>query len=165
MSKTLHQAYLSLGSNDEPKQHLSSAISSLKRQFGEVILSPVYRTPAMGFIGPDFMNAAARIRTDRNVFELDAWLHELEDSQGRRRDVPRYSSRTLDIDIIFFDDLVISGPGNLLVPRPELKHAFVLKPLADIAPDFRHPVSGQTLAQSWAEHPEYRKIFTEEYIY
>ena len=72
---------------------------------------------------------------------------------GRRRDVPRFSSRPLDIDIIFYDSLVFTGPGNLQVPRPELKHAFVLKPLADIAPDFRDPLSGLTLAQLWAAHP------------
>jgi 2-amino-4-hydroxy-6-hydroxymethyldihydropteridine diphosphokinase len=165
LSKLLHQAYLSLGSNENPKHYLKLAIEALKNTFGEVLLSPVYRTPAVGFEGPDFLNSAARIKTNMDVFVLDVWLHELEDSHDRRRDVPRYSSRTLDIDIIFFDDLIISGPGNLCIPRPELKHPFVLKPLADIAPDFRDPVSGKTLARSWAEHPNFKHGFIEEYIY
>jgi len=161
----MHQAFLSLGSNEDPKYHLQLAIAALNKQFGEVALSPIYRTPAMGFAGPDFLNAAAGIQTAWEVEQLDAWLHELEDSLGRRRDVPRFSSRTMDIDIIFFDDLITSGPGNLCIPRPELKHAFVLKPLADIAPNFRDPVSGKTLARTWAEHPDFHDKFIEEYIY
>jgi 2-amino-4-hydroxy-6-hydroxymethyldihydropteridine diphosphokinase len=153
----LHQAYLSLGSNENPEHYLRLAIDALKNQFGDVLLSPIYCTPAIGFEGPDFLNAAAIIKTDWNVGELDAWLHQLEDEHDRKRNVPRFSSRTLDIDIIFFDDLILKGEKNLEIPRPELKHAFVLKPLVDIAPDFKDPVTGKTLAQSWAEHPENKK--------
>lgn len=157
MNPVLHRAYLSLGSNENPKHYLSAAFDALKMQFGDVVLSPVYRTPAIGFDGPDFLNAAALIETDWDVLTLDAWLHELEDRHDRKRNVPRFSSRTLDIDIIFFDDLILSGPGNLCIPRPELKHAFVLKPLADIAPEFCDPVSGKKLAQCWDEHPDNSK--------
>ena len=162
MNPVLHHAYLSLGSNENPKHYLSVAIDALKMRFGDVVLSPVYRTPAIGFDGPEFLNAAAIIKTDWDVLKLDAWLHELEDRHDRKRDVPRFSSRTLDIDIIFFDDIIVSGPGNLCIPRPELKHAFVLKPLADIAPEFRDPVSGKTLAQCWDEHPDNGKAMLPE---
>lgn len=148
-------AYLSLGSNLDAEANLRSAIAALRERFGEVRVSPVYRTPAVGFDGPDFLNGAAVIDSDLDVYALDAWLHALEDAHGRRRDGPRYASRTLDIDIVFYDDLVLKGPGNLELPRPELKHAFVLKPLADIAPDFRDPVSGKRLSRLWAEHPEH----------
>lgn len=151
------KAYLSLGSNLEPETHLRRAIAELRERFGDVIVSPVYRTPAVGFDGPDFLNAAALVETDLDVFALDAWLHALEDAHGRRRDVPRFSSRPLDIDIVFFDDLVLQGPGHLEIPRPELRHAFVLKPLADIAPEFRDPLSGRTLAELWAGHPEFSR--------
>jgi 2-amino-4-hydroxy-6-hydroxymethyldihydropteridine diphosphokinase len=147
-------AYLSLGSNLEPEAHLCRAVAELRARFGAVTVSPIYRTPAVGFDGPDFLNAAACIETDLDVVALDAWLHALEDAHGRRRDVPRFSSRPLDIDIVFFDDLVLKGPGNLEIPRPELRHAFVLKPLADIAPDFRDPSSGKTLSELWTQHPE-----------
>ena len=157
MNQTMHHAYLSLGSNENPKHYLSLAIAALKKEFGNIRLSPVYRTPAVGFDGPDFLNAAVLIETDWDVLQLDAWLHELEEAHDRKRDVPRFSSRTLDIDIIFFDDLVAAGPGNLRIPRPELKHAFVLKPLEDIAPDFRDPTTGETLTQSWQAHSEYEK--------
>ena len=148
------KAYLSLGSNQSPEVHLLQAIAELRARFGEVIVSPTYRTPAEGFDGPDFLNLAAVIATDLDIVALDAWLHALEDAHGRRRDVPRFSSRPLDIDIVFYDDRVFRGPGNLQVPRPELKHAFVLKPLADIAPGFHDPVSGKTLAELWAAHPQ-----------
>ena len=151
----MSRAYLSLGSNIDPESNLRSAVAALRERFGEVNVSPVYRTTAVGFAGSDFLNAAAVIETDLDVHALNAWLHALEDAQGRCRDVPRYASRPLDIDIVFFDDLVLSGLGHLQIPRPELDQAFVLKPLADIAPDFVDPLSGRTLAELWAAHPEY----------
>jgi 2-amino-4-hydroxy-6-hydroxymethyldihydropteridine diphosphokinase len=147
-------AYLSLGSNLEPEHHLQAAARALRERFGAARFSPVYRVPAVGFDGPDFLNAAASLDSDLDPVALDAWLHALEDAHGRRRDVPRFSSRTLDIDLVFYDDRVMRGPGNLQLPRPELKHAFVLKPLVDLAPSFRDPVSGATLAQLWQAHPE-----------
>lgn len=148
------KAYLSLGSNQDPERHLPRAIQELRARFGGVLVSPTYRTPAEGFDGPDFLNSAAIIDSDLDVVALDAWLHALEEAHGRRREQPRFSSRPLDIDIVFYDDLVFRGPGNLQVPRPELDRPFVLKPLADIAPEFRDPVSGKTLAMLWAGHPD-----------
>ena len=88
------------------------------------------------------------------VFALNDWLHALEDAHGRDRSGPRFGDRPLDIDIVFFDDLVLSGPGHLQLPRDELKHAFVLRPLAEIAPDFVDPRSGRTLAALWADSAE-----------
>ena len=143
----MQRAYLSLGSNIEPERHLRAAIAELRARFGDVLVSPVYRSGAVGFDGPDFLNLAAAIDSDLDPFALDAWLHALEDRHGRRRDVPRYASRTLDVDIVLIDDLVIEGPGHLRIPRPELREAFVLKPLSDIAPDVRDPMSGSTLAE------------------
>jgi 2-amino-4-hydroxy-6-hydroxymethyldihydropteridine diphosphokinase len=152
-----HTAYLSLGSNLDPERHLRAAAAALRERFGDVVLSSVLRTPAIGFDGPDFFNAAAIVRTDLDPYALDAWLHDLEASQGRDRSAPRFSSRTLDIDIVFYDDRVIAPTqgSHLRLPRPELQHAFVLQPLAQIAPDFRDPISGQTLAQLWAAHPQH----------
>ena len=145
-------AWLSLGSNQDAAANLRSAVAALRARFGDVRVSPAYRTPAVGFDGPDFLNAAASIDTDLDVFALDAWLHALEDAHGRDRTQPRFSSRPLDVDIVFFDDLVLDGPGHLKLPRPELQHAFVLKPLFDLAPDLRVPGDGRTLAELWAAH-------------
>ncbi len=143
-------ALLSLGSNQEPERYLRAAAEALRQRFAGARFSPVYRTPAVGFDGPDFLNAAAAIDSDLDVYALNEWLHSLEDAHGRRRDVPRFSSRTLDVDIVYFDDLVIEGPGNLKLPRPELKHAFVLKPLADVAPEFVDPVLRKNLGELWS---------------
>ncbi|MDY0021409.1 2-amino-4-hydroxy-6-hydroxymethyldihydropteridine diphosphokinase [Arenimonas caeni] len=147
-------AWLSLGSNLAPEQNLRAAAAALRERFGAVVFSPVYRTPAVGFEGPDFLNAAAIIETDLDPFALNDWLHALEDAMGRDRSGPRFSSRPIDIDIVFYDALVLKGPGNLELPRPELRHAFVLRPLADIAPAYRVPGDGRTLAELWAAHPE-----------
>ncbi|HEY4582665.1 MAG TPA: 2-amino-4-hydroxy-6-hydroxymethyldihydropteridine diphosphokinase [Lysobacter sp.] len=149
------RAYLSLGSNVEPERHLRSAIDALRARFGDVVLSPAYRTPAVGFDGPDFVNAAAIIDSDLEPQPLNDWLHALEDAHGRDRSGPRFSDRTLDIDIVLFDERVLDGDGHLRIPRPELKHAFVLRPLADIAPDVVVPGCGRTLAQLWAAHPDH----------
>lgn len=149
------RAYLSLGSNVEPERHLHEALEALRARFGHVIVSPVYRTPAIGFVGPDFLNAAAVIDSDLEPQALNDWLHALEDAHGRDRSGPRFSSRTLDIDIVLFDDRVLEGEGNLRLPRPELRHAFVLRPLADIAPGVEVPGTGRTLGQLWAAHAEF----------
>lgn len=152
-------ALLSLGSNVEPETHLRSAIAALRARFEDVVVSAVYRFPAVGYTGPDFLNAAATVRTDLDAEALNAWLHALEDAHGRDRSGPRFSDRTLDIDIVLFDDAVLSGAGNLRIPRDELRHAFVLRPAAEIVPDWRHPVEGATLATLWDAHPDRRAAF------
>lgn len=148
------RAWLSLGSNLEPEKNLHAALVELRARFGEIVASPAYRFPAVGFDGPDFINLVAGLDTDLSAGVLNEWLHALEDRHGRRRDVPRFSSRTLDVDIVLFGDRVVKGPGNLEIPRAELKYAFVLKPLADIAPNAMHPVSGKTIGELWREFPK-----------
>ncbi len=146
MTSSPTAVYLGLGSNIEPEVHLCAAVAALRKRFGAVLLSPVYRTPAVGFEGPDFLNAAVCLHTNLEPQPLDDWLHELEARQGRRRDGPRFSSRTLDIDILLYGSRVMRGAGHLDLPRPELAtQAFVLKPMVDIAPDVVHPVLGVTL--------------------
>lgn len=146
---------LSLGSNLQPAHHLGRAVQALRQRFGPVTASSAYRTAAVGFDGPDFVNNAVALHTGLDVQALDAWLHALEDAEGRDRSQPRYSSRTLDVDIVFYGDRIIDGPGHLRIPRPELRHAFVLRPAAEIAPDFVDPLSGRTLAQLWRAHPDF----------
>jgi 2-amino-4-hydroxy-6-hydroxymethyldihydropteridine diphosphokinase len=153
------RAYLSLGSNQDPEANLRGAIAALRERFGPIVLSRAYRTPAVGFDGGDFLNAAAIIDSDLDPAALDAWLHALEDAHGRDRSGPRYGDRPLDIDIVFYDDRTLDGPGHLRIPRDELRHAFVLKPLAEIAPEFVDPLRGEPLRVLWARHPQHAEAF------
>lgn len=162
-------AYLSLGSNIDARAHLRAAIAALRTRFGDVRVSTAYRTEAVGFTGAPFVNLAAIIESDLDPHALDAWLHALEDAQGRDRSGPRFGDRTLDIDIVFYDDLVLDGAGDtasagrrpLRLPRDELRHAFVLRPLAELAPDFADPRSGHTLAALWAASSQRDAAMTE----
>ncbi|MEP6898828.1 MAG: 2-amino-4-hydroxy-6-hydroxymethyldihydropteridine diphosphokinase [Rhodanobacter sp.] len=151
------RVYLSLGSNIEPRQHLSAALIELRECFGDIQVSQAYRSAAVGFEGADFVNLAVGLDTEWTPDALNDWLHALEDRHGRRRDGPRYSDRTLDVDIVLYDALVTEGPGHLQIPRKELQHAFVLRPIADIAADVRHPVTGVRMADLWAAFPSERE--------
>ncbi len=139
----------------DAEANLCSAVAALRTRFGAITLSNTYIFPAVGFEGGDFLNAAAIIDCDLNPQALNDWLHALEDAHGRDRSGPRYGDRPLDIDIVFFDDLVLEGPGHLQIPRDELRHAFVLKPLAEIAPNYVDPLSGKYLRELWRAHPEH----------
>jgi len=156
------RVYLSLGSNVEPGRYLPAAIAALREHFGDLVVSPAYRSKSVGFDGADFVNLAVGLDTGMSPEALNDWLHALEDRHGRRRDVPRYADRTLDIDIVLYDTLVIDGPGHLQIPRNELQHAFVLRPLADIAPHVRHPRNGMSMAELWAAFPAQREPLTVE---
>lgn len=150
-----HKAYLSLGSNMDAEANLRTAIAALRARFGDIDVSRVYVFPAVGFDGADFLNAAAVIHSDLDPFALNDWLHALEAAHGRDRSGPRFGDRTLDIDIVFYGDLVLDRPGHLQIPRDDIRHAFVLQPLADIAPGFIDPRSGQSMQQLWHAHPEH----------
>ena len=150
----MSRALLSLGSNLAPEANLASAVRALRERFGHVVLSPVYRTTSVGFEGGDFLNAGALIETSMTPQQLNHWLHALEDLHARDRSGPRFGDRTLDIDIVLFDDLVLDGPGHLQIPRDDLRHAFVLRPLVDIAPEYIEPRSGASLAGLWARSAE-----------
>ncbi len=141
--------YLGLGSNRNAEANIAAGIRALREAFQAVRVSPVYRSPAVGFEGSDFLNCAAVIETGMALGELKQWLVDLEDHHGRDRSQPKFSDRTLDIDILLYEDLVGEHDG-LELPRDEiLKYAHVLKPLADLAPQLRHPVTGKTFAEHW----------------
>ncbi len=148
------RTWLSLGSNIEPEHNLRSAIAALRERFGDIVVSTVYRFPSVGFDGPDFLNAVVAIDSDIDPFALNRWLNELERLHGRNRSNVKFSNRSLDIDIIYFGDLVLEGPGELILPRPELHQAFVLKPIAEIEPGLVDPICKRTLRQLWDAHPQ-----------
>ena len=153
------EVLLSLGSNIAPERYLRLALDELRAMFGEVMVSPAYRTAAVGFEGAPFVNAAVALSTTLSLSALEDALHALEDRHGRDRTGPRLSDRTLDVDVVFYGDTVIRDGARVRVPRPELKHAFVLKPLADIAPAFVDPLSGSRLVDLWRSHPQHDEQF------
>jgi len=140
---------LGLGSNVNAENHIRAGISALKKTFGDISLSPAYASTAVGFEGNDFINLVARVETDMQPKELRQYLRDLEDRYGRQRDVPKFSDRSLDIDILIYDDLVLLSP-ILEIPRAEiLKFAHVLKPLADLDPDLVHPCELCSMSDIW----------------
>jgi 2-amino-4-hydroxy-6-hydroxymethyldihydropteridine diphosphokinase len=133
------------------EHHIRGAVRALINSFGDAEISPVYRSRSVGFEGGDFINLAARIQTAFKPGELRQYLRNLEDRYGLNRAAPKWSDRTLDIDILLFDDLVIRT-DELVLPRTDiLRFAHVLKPLVDIAPDLEHPIEGKTYAELWAQ--------------
>jgi len=141
--------WLGLGSNVNAEAHIRAGIEELRERFGDIHLSPVYASTAVGFDGADFINLIARVETDIQPIALRQYLRDLEDRYGRKRDVPKFSDRSLDIDIMLYDDLVLSSP-ELEIPRAEiLKFSHVLKPLADLEPELIHPVELRSMQEIW----------------
>ena len=146
-------AYLGVGSNIDARKNIASGIAALRERFARIRISPAYRSAAVGFDGNDFINLAVAVETDMGPLELREFLHALEDRHGRARNVPKFSDRTLDVDILLYDDLYLISP-LLEIPRDEiLSAAHVLKPLVDLAPELRHPATRQTMSRLWAVFP------------
>jgi len=143
--------YLGLGSNLYAEENLRLAYRELRNRYSLQKLSAVYRSKALGFDGDDFLNAVACIETGLTPHDLCSELEIIHGAAGRNRTSERFSSRTLDIDLLLYDQLVLDDPP-VRVPRTDvLNFSFVLGPLAEIAPDFRHPVSGKLISEHWRE--------------
>ncbi|HKL90429.1 MAG TPA: 2-amino-4-hydroxy-6-hydroxymethyldihydropteridine diphosphokinase [Allomuricauda sp.] len=136
------KVYLSLGSNlGNRLANLQKAIFQIQQKAGKILdISAVYENPAFGFEGDDFLNIVLSLLTPLEPKELLDTLLQIEADFGRIRSNAGYSSRTLDIDIIYYGTEVIND-DDLVIPHPQMQHRnFVLKPLGDIAPQFYHPV-------------------------
>ncbi len=146
------RVYLSLGSNIDAEKNISAGLDELVEQFGDLIISSVFESEAVGFSGSNFYNLAVGIDTRMSIAELSDTLKAIETRHGRKRQGPKFSSRTLDIDILSYADFVGEEAGVKL-PRSEItKNAFVLWPLAEIAPDEQHPALKQSYADLWAAY-------------
>ena len=146
------EVLLGLGSNQNAHAVLKSALVSLQSTFGAIVLSPVYESEAVGFDGDNFLNMVVQIQTNLTVGKLLEALRAIEDAHGRDRTQPKFGGRTLDIDILTYDDVVGCVDGVTL-PRDEvLKNAFVLKPLADTWPNALHPELKSSYQALWAAY-------------
>ena len=140
-------AYLSLGSNVSPEKNIQFALDQLSKIFGKVVSSSTYVTKPVGFEGSDFLNLVVRINTDLDPSELIDKLHLIEEMTGRVTGTKAFNDRTLDIDVLIYDDLV---DLSLNIPRDEiLKYGFVLEPLAELYPDGIHPIEKITFLELW----------------
>jgi 2-amino-4-hydroxy-6-hydroxymethyldihydropteridine diphosphokinase len=134
------------------------ASRELEREFLVVRFSPWYRNRAVGFEGEDFINSVAGFTTDLSVHDVLTRLHAIETLCGRPRDAPRWAPRSMDLDVLLYGDLVLDEP-RLKLPRPDLlKRAFMLGPLAALAPELVHPTEKATIGELWqrfdrAAHP------------
>jgi len=143
--------YLGLGSNIDPEENLRLGLRELRRQYGELTVSNTYQNAAIGFDGDDFLNLVVGFESDDDPMSIHEHIETVHKMAGRRRGEARFSARPLDIDLLLYGNLVITEPP-LRLPRSDvLEYSFVLRPLAEIAPDFVHPVTGHTLANHWQE--------------
>jgi len=143
--------YLGLGSNIDPVENIRLGLRELRRRYGDLIISDVYQNEAIGFDGDDFLNLVVGLETDDEPMTIHEHIEQIHEVAGRQRNVDRFSARSLDIDLLLYGDLVITTPP-LRLPRGDvLKYSFVLRPLAEIASNFVHPVTGRTLIDHWQE--------------
>ena len=141
--------YISLGSNIDRENNTHAGVTDLRERFGELELSSVYESEAVGFEGDAFYNMVIACEAMKDVYCTNQALREIEDAHGRERSGPKFSSRTLDLDLLLYDGLVLNENG-LKLPREEILHnAFVLWPLAEIAPTLKHPENGKSYQQLW----------------
>lgn len=146
--------WISLGSNLDREASLRGALRRLRERADDLVLSSVYEGPAVGSPGPPFYNLVAGFSTSLGVAALNAWLRAIETALGRVRGPDKNAPRTLDLDLLTYGDRVGVIDGYTL-PRDEiLRYAFVLAPLAEVAPAERHPIDGRRYDALWAAFPK-----------
>ncbi|MEI8209052.1 MAG: 2-amino-4-hydroxy-6-hydroxymethyldihydropteridine diphosphokinase [Methylococcales bacterium] len=145
----MHTGYISIGSNIDKDKHIPASLLALENQFGPLTCSSIYESDAVGFEGETFYNLIVEFNSTLEVKDVAKLLRQIELDNGRERNSQKFSSRTLDLDLILYDDLILND-GRLQIPRDEIeRYAFVLEPLAEIAPDLKHPISQLSYGELW----------------
>ena len=144
------RVYIGIGSNIERDTNVRAAVQALRKRFGSVALSSVYESRPIGFEGENFYNLVAACDTNESPEAIVAILHDIERQLGRQRNASQLASRTIDLDLLLYGDLV-RDDAALRVPRPEVTgYACVLRPLCELAPEARHPGNGETFNMLWS---------------
>lgn len=145
----MFRGYISIGSNIDRDNIIPSSLHALKKKFGNLIISSVYDTYPVGFIGDPFYNLVVGFDSDLEVKTVGKILKQMEADHGRIQGGKKFTARKLDLDLLLYGDLIISK-GRMQIPRDEItRYAFVLEPLAEIAPKLKHPILHQTYAELW----------------
>lgn len=135
----MQTVFVSIGTNINAEANMLLVKESLNSLF-DVIYSSIYKTPAEGFEGEDFLNSVCKFDTDKNPQELRALLKNIEKDMGRTFTQKGMSNRVIDLDLILYGDLQVNRNGLELPSSDIEKYKFVLEPLAEIAPDYIHPI-------------------------
>jgi 2-amino-4-hydroxy-6-hydroxymethyldihydropteridine diphosphokinase len=139
--------HLNIGSNQDKRKNIRLALDSLEPHFTKITTSSLYESPSEGFIGGNFYNIGVNVETDKNINEVVNILHGIENSLGRDRNLPKFSSRIIDLDLVLYDDDI---DDKLNIPRRDiLKYAFVLAPLAELNPNDIHPQERVSYLALW----------------
>ena len=142
--------YIGIGSNIDKEYHVANALQDLDKLFDNCRVSPIFESAAVNCTGDNYYNLVVEFTTSLSIGELMQCLKALEVTHGRKATDRRYAPRTLDLDLLLFDNVIQSVPP--ILPRPEiLYHAFVLWPLAELAPSLCHPVSGISMDELWRD--------------
>ena len=145
------RVFVGAGSNVEPEKNLAHACADIAHSWPDAYFSRAYRNAAVGFEGPDFINLVVGFTTAQPLTAVIARLHAIETQCGRPRYAPKWASRTMDLDVLLYGDLV-EKTAEYTVPRPDLlKRPYMLGPMAEIAPEVVHPTAGKTIGALWDE--------------
>jgi len=157
------QVFIGIGSSINRLESINSGIAALQAEFGKLRVSPLYESEAVGFAGGNFYNLVVEFQTDVTTQALIGKLKEIEIKHGRAEKTIKYAPRTLDLDLLLYDQQV---DQRINLPRAEItENAFVLKPLAELAPQLKHPLLQETYQTLWENYPkEKQKLWKIEHI-
>jgi len=141
--------YVAAGSNIEPQRNLNAALARLRAEFPDLRVSPAYANAAAGFAGADFINLVVGFTTELPLATLLERLHAIEAACGRPRAAPRWAPRSMDLDVLLYGDAVGDFAGAELPRRDLARRAYMLGPLAELAPELVHPTLGVPVAELW----------------
>ena len=153
--------HLNIGSNQDRRKNIRLALNGLESNFTEITMSSLFESPSEGFIGSNFYNIGVNVETDKNINDVVNTLHNIENSLGRDRNLPKFSSRIIDLDLVLYDNDI---NDKLNIPRRDiLKYAFVLAPLSELNPNNIHPQERVSFLDLWNEFQSSKQFDLNQY--